>query len=52
MVGWVVRVCLPGEDDIEVPFENDEGLALGRFLAETTLSLPYVTLFVNDVQLL
>ena len=30
---WIVRVCLPGEDDIELRFEHGE--AIGEFLAET-----------------
>lgn len=47
MDGWMVRVCLPGEDDIEVPFAADEGEALGRFLAETAKTMPGVDVFVG-----
>jgi len=46
-VAWIVRVCLPGEDDVVLPFEEDEGVRLGEFLADTARTIPEVDVFVE-----
>lgn len=47
MEGWDVRVCPPGEDDVVVHFDEEEGSALSEFLWEMTMRQPGTDIYVQ-----